>query len=299
MLQVEDGLTAVLLKDSNVIEVSFKHAQPKLAAEVVNQLISDYLQRRVEVLSERRASFMDSEVVSSRERLAALEKRIDEFKREHDIVSYERQRELLLDQRTAIESRLRDANARLAEVQGRLEVIQAKPGDNPGNRPVQDEGFRLGAVRDLVATEGVKLQADERSAEATKEVLARQLGTVNSKLRRFTESESELQQMLREKQVLESGFQANSKRLEDARMLEDLDKRAKNTVSIVQPATPPLKKKRTRALILAIGAAASVLSILLVGFVCDLFRNVYLLPDQLRRSVGLPVLVTFPEIKKR
>ena len=298
LLQVADSLNAVLVKDSSIIEVSFRHANPQLAADVVNQLIADYLLKRVDVLSDRRASFMDSEVGSNRERLAATEKRIDDFKREHEIVSYERQREMLLEQRTTVEGRLREVTARLAEVKGRLEVIQPPAGDQPGTE-VRDDGFRLGAVRDLVATEGVKLQAEQRSAEASKRVLQQQVAEISARLRRFTQNESELQQMLREKQMLEAGYQTNSKRLQDARMVEDLDKRAKNTVSIVQAATPPLKKKRTRVLILGVGGAVSLVSMLLVGFLCDLFRNVYLLPDQLRRSVDLPVLVSFPRARRR
>jgi polysaccharide biosynthesis protein PslE len=303
LLEMESRLDAVLLKDSNVIEVAFRHFNPRLAAEVVNRLVSAYVQKRQDVLSERRASFMGGEVVSTRERLTTLDSRIDTFKREHGIVSYDRQRELLLDQRTAIEAKLRDATARLAEVQGRLQVMRptGSPGDggiSPAVTAQANESFRLGAVRDLVATEALRLQAEERSAEAAKSILLQQLGDIRLRLKDFATRESELQQMVRERQVIENSYQASSRRLEDARILEDLDKLAKSSVSVIQPATPPLKRKGTRMLILGIGGAVSLLSTLLVAFVCDLLRSGFLLPDQLRRSVGLPVLACFPKAKR-
>src|SRR4051812_16154952 len=45
------GLMIEPIKDSNVIRITYRHGDPKLASEVVNTLIESYLARRAEVLT--------------------------------------------------------------------------------------------------------------------------------------------------------------------------------------------------------------------------------------------------------
>ncbi len=298
LLQMDEALSAELLKDTNVIEVTFKHRDPVVAAEVVNRLVGHYIQKRQTIMSEHRAPFMEGEVNTYRQRLADAEAQISAFKRENNIVSYERQRELLLNELSGLEIRIKEVNAKIAEVKGRLEVIGAS-GAPTGNTALENESYRLPAVREMMATESVKLRAEQRSAIATRDTLAQQRKRVKEQLVQFAEQESKLEQLVRDKGIIEGRYQSNSKRLEDARILEDLDKRAKTSVSVIQQAVPPVKRKSTRMIILALGLVVSVVSVAATAFLRDLMRGGFLLPDQLQRSLGLPVLASFPRVSKK
>jgi uncharacterized protein involved in exopolysaccharide biosynthesis len=120
LLQLQRKLDALVVKDSAVLQVSFQHRDRYLAAELLNRLVEAYLVHRREIMAEARTAFEESQVEDARKKLAAQEARLEEFKRRHDIVSFDDQRRLLLEQRAALDEKLKDAHVSAGAAAGKL-----------------------------------------------------------------------------------------------------------------------------------------------------------------------------------
>lgn len=124
LVQLSKQLEIIPIKDSNVIQVRFKHSDPAVAAETVNKLVSNYMAKRRDIYSETNVSVAETQVKSFRDRLLDVEARVDRFKRENNIVSFAEQQALLLNQRDALEIKLKAADSSLAEATGRLSAVR-------------------------------------------------------------------------------------------------------------------------------------------------------------------------------
>jgi uncharacterized protein involved in exopolysaccharide biosynthesis len=350
LIELQSRLTALLVKDSNVIELSFKHPDPVLAAETVNRLIDAYIAKRRTILSEDRAAFARGQVETLHKQLNDLEAEIARFKRENNIVSFSEQRALLLEQRSQLDTQHKDASSRLGEVSSKLSVVksdlgrvkpevrlysettpdesvsaatktlldlrlqeqEAKSKYTPGSpvlgdirrqldqaeRSLADVEARRAAVvrmgrntvRDSVEIEALQLGGQRHAARAGQEIVGRQLKEVTGQLEALSAQETRLDSMLREKKLLEDAYQTYAKKLQDARIIEDLERQAKTNVSVIQAALPPVERKNLQPIILVIGFVFSLASAFAIAFVSELLRDTYLNPDELRASLGLPVL---------
>jgi polysaccharide biosynthesis protein PslE len=60
--ELSKHMNAELMRDSNVMEVSFDHPDPKIAADVVNKTVLAYLARRRAVFSTSQSQFLKGEL---------------------------------------------------------------------------------------------------------------------------------------------------------------------------------------------------------------------------------------------
>jgi uncharacterized protein involved in exopolysaccharide biosynthesis len=84
--------------DSNVITVGFAHPGPRMAAEALDALIDAYMSKRRPLFAELRAPTLEPELASAKARLRMAEDELAEFQAATGIVSYDAQRQILLDQ---------------------------------------------------------------------------------------------------------------------------------------------------------------------------------------------------------
>lgn len=354
MIAMGKQLDVQPLKDSNIIQISFKHANPEVAAAVVNSLIANYMDKRRTIYSDTKVTLTETQVKSFYDRLTNLETKIDQFKAENNIISFAEQQALLLQQRNELEGKLKATTSLLAESTGRLEAVRRNAGSvkadikmyqentrddtlenakkalldlrlkegealakytdrNPvvvdlrnqiarAERLVKDvqsgrsDTVRMGRnpVRDTVEAELIRLQGEQQSAQAAKGVLTTQLAAINDQLTKMSRQQPQLDSLMRERQIAENNYQNYVKKLEESKILADLDRNAKTNVSVVQQALPPAEKKNLQAIILAIGFVLSACIALLVAFLSELLRGTYVSPEKLQRSLGLPVLASIP-----
>lgn len=283
---LRQGLDALLLKDSNVIRVTFHHPDAAIAAETVNRLVEAYLARRHELFLDRRVPALAAQVDQYQRHLREQASRMETFKRTNGIVAFGEQRALLLRQRSELDTRLKVAQNGLAEVRQRLEA----------QRHNVDTAMRGGrvAVMDAIEGEVLKLEADERSAEAGHAVLVEQLAQLDAHIAQLSRKERQLDETERETALAADTYRSFARKLEDARMLEVMDREQSANVRIIQTARPPAQPASRRLLILAVGFAASVITAMLVAFVSDWLQDTFASPQKLERSLGIPVLASFP-----
>ncbi len=180
-----------------------------------------------------------------------------------------------------------DVRADIARTEAFVKEMMANPSQNvrTGRSP----------VRDQVEGDWLRAQVESRQAGTGKATLLQQRQQVDSKLKELSNSQRELLAMERERKLVESSYEAAMKRLEEAMVLDELDRGRKSNVSIVQAARPPIDGKSQRSVILMVGTLISLCCALLMAFLSALLRDTFLSPEQLQRSLGLPLLAVVPK----
>lgn len=289
LLAVERFLSALdvqLLNKSNVIQVSFRHADPVVAAEAVNKLVDYYIDRRRDIYFDPRVDTLDGEVKRYRQRLSELEHQTEHFKRGNGIVSFVEQRDLLLRQRADLDARVKAAANTLAEIQRKLT-------EQRRNIDLAERVGRL-AVLDAVEGDVLKLQADESAAMVAHTVQSQQLAELDGHLAALAQSEREMDRLRREVTIAADNYQTYARKLEEARILEIMDRRQMANMRLIQAATPPTRPVSFRPLILAAGVVVGLMSALAVLLLSEWRRDTVLTPEEVERVAGFPVMAEFP-----
>jgi uncharacterized protein involved in exopolysaccharide biosynthesis len=95
--------------NSNVINVSFRHDDPQVAARAVNQLIESFKVKHIEIFKNPRSSFMEKQLAVYRQRLQESEKNLADFKQKNRVFSLGEQKSLLIAKQSSIDASLKDA----------------------------------------------------------------------------------------------------------------------------------------------------------------------------------------------
>ena len=99
VLKFEENLSIKQVQDSNVIEISFQHEKPEIAALAVNTLIEKLKEQHLRIFSDPKASFLEKQAHDYRAKLEESTSQLEEFKQTHGLSSHTEERRLLLQQR--------------------------------------------------------------------------------------------------------------------------------------------------------------------------------------------------------
>jgi uncharacterized protein involved in exopolysaccharide biosynthesis len=355
VLSFERALKAELVKGSNVLEMSFTHRDPQVAAQVLTTLIDLYLEKRQLVFSSASAGTAAAEFAARQKALNDVEARLTALKGQRSIRAFSEEQSLLLAQRNALELRYAEAALQQSQSGSRAQALQQSlkqltadvmlstetlrsEAAESARRTLLDlrlkerdlaakyaethplvvdvrsdirrtEGF-LGELdkqpiktsksgrnpaRDVAEAELLKTQAEQRQASAALVQLKSQREAIDQRLAAFAASEGELQTLERERRLAEQNYEAASKRLRDEKALEELDRKRRSNVSVVQPPAPPLQGQSIAPLVLVVGTVLSACLALLTAFLSALWRDGFLSPEQMERELQIPVLAAIPE----
>lgn len=354
LLSFQKQLDAALVKDSTVIEVTFQHPDRQLAAQVLNNLVDVYMERRRVIMARMRTEFERAQTAKIRKELTDLELRIEKYKAENGIISFDQQRALLLAQQNTLDARLKEASVSEASSNGRLGTLKSNLNRLPEKEALytettqEDPGYAAmqtllqlklrrqealskyaesspvvadlnqqiaqvestireleakrsnivhsgrSPVRDVMETQAAQHGAEASGAHAGRHLLADQYSEVSKQLNELSAREFEFQSMLRDRRVLEASYESIMKKLQDAQFSDALDLQGKANVSVIEPALPPIEKRNLTPLVLIVGFVLSMASALVAAFISELMRDTYLSPDELARSLPVPVLACFP-----
>lgn len=119
--RLQEDLSVEGIKKSNVISVSFKHEDPRTAADVTNKLIDFYLDRHLEVHKYPQSlEFFEEQSGILKNKLIQAEDALRSFKKRHDLSSLEEERSLLLRQEADWENSLNQTVSQITETEKRI-----------------------------------------------------------------------------------------------------------------------------------------------------------------------------------
>lgn len=154
-------------RESNVINVSYKAADPRFAAAMANAFVQAYLETNLELKVEPArlySSFFDQRAKEARDTLEKAQTRLSEFQKDKGIV--------------ATDERLDVENARLNELSTQVVSLQALASDSGSRQNAAKQGAER--MQEVLANPLVSgLKADQARLEARLKELTSRLGDNN------------------------------------------------------------------------------------------------------------------------
>jgi uncharacterized protein involved in exopolysaccharide biosynthesis/Mrp family chromosome partitioning ATPase len=276
---IVSGLKVTSSKGSNIILVSFKNRNPEIATLVLQELLSRYFVKHLEVHRSAEAfDFVAQQTDQVRARLNQTEDALKSLREKTGIASLKEGSAALTTEAAKAQEQLNSAEADLAEQQALA------------NQKVEDTS----------RTWGKKKPADNPKAkvagtQAKVETLKSRLRDIQQRMKQLSELAPQAEDLERKKEMDEANYKYFAASLEKARIDEALDPSKMPNISAVQRPSPPgleTTKRNKIALALAGGGIA-------LGIAIALLRGLILnetvgRPLQLETQLHIPLMLSIP-----
>jgi len=262
--RLQKSLTVEKPKDSTVINISFIHSNPDMAARVVNTLVSLYSEHRLRVHKNPRLyDFFRDQADILRTKVKASEARLEAFKRQHDLTSLEEEQKVLLTQVALYKTRL-------------LEV-----------------GLKEQELRTKYTDENRLVESIRNDTQMVREGLAE----LEGRRSRLSQIETELSRLRDEVEVDRENYRLYLTKFEEARISKAMDTEQIANVSLIESARPPLKPVSPKILLnmllaISVGGFGGLGLALLSEYMDDSLDRA----EDVENHLHLPVLASIPDL---
>lgn len=117
-------LKVVGIRKSSVVEVTFQHTDPKIAAKALNLLVELFKEKHLALHSDPQSSFIGTQLASFENKLMESEKNLETFQQTTRVFSLEEQRSLLLRQRSDLDTAHKISINSIVELKNRIAAIK-------------------------------------------------------------------------------------------------------------------------------------------------------------------------------
>ena len=178
------------------------------------------------------------------------------------------------------------------KIQMLREYLQEESKASEDNVFISDNPVYQEFQKEILAT-----QAEVDSFAIRKKELQSRLDEAKSRLGYLETLENQYAQLNRDLEGYRKEYQSYEQRLEQSRLYEELEQQKLNSVSVLEPARPPLipvDSPLPLKLLLAAALAFSAGGALGVGFLLDLTDHTVMTPEDAESRLAVPVLATIP-----
>ena len=146
------------------------------------------------------------------------------------------------------------------------------------------EKERLGAMSEVT------------TLEASNHVIALQIEDLDKEVQMLEDLSKELSVLLRQRVVNEQNYGLYLKKVEEAKVSEEMDQLKMSNIKVIQAAdVPRVPAGRPRKTKLLLGTIFAAIMSVGLGFVLEYFQGGYTRPDQAAEDLGLPILASFSQ----
>ncbi len=279
---IVSGLKVIANKGSNIILISYKNRNPEIATLVLQEILSRYFVKHLEVHRSVGAfDFVAQQTDQVRARLNQSEDALKSLRQKTGIASLKEGSAVLTAEAAKTQEQLNAAEADLAEQQalvnqkadsGAKAWRKKKPGDEKANNKAKVTG-----------------------TQAKIEMLKARLGDIQRRTKQLSELAPQIEDLERKKEMDEANYKYFAASLEKARVDEALDPSKIPNISAVQRPSPPSLETKKRDKIL-MGLAGGGLAL---GVALALLRGLILnqsvgRPLQLETRLHIPLMLSIP-----
>ena len=135
ILEFGRKLSVEVVKKSNVLQVTFQHKDPRIAAKAVNLLIDVFKEKHLQVYNGQESQFLEKQLTAYEQKLKDSEDSLQDFKQLNQVYSLDEQRGLLLKQRMELDSALKSSQSHIDGLRKRLSSLNSQMqqlGENKG-----------------------------------------------------------------------------------------------------------------------------------------------------------------------
>jgi len=281
---VSSGLSAISSKGSNIIFVSYKNHDPQIATLVLQELLSRYFIKHLEVHRSAGAfDFVTQQTDQVRARLNQTEDTLKTLMDKTGIVSLKEGSDALNAEAAKTKEQLNDAESELAEHQALVKQMAEK-------KPKQ---WRSKSSRPEKSVESEKGQL--AGTQAKVEALKSRLRDIQQRIKQLSELSPQIKELERKREMDEANYKYFAASLEKARIDEALDPSKMPNISAVQRPSPPILETKTRDKI-ALGLAGGGIAL---GMAFALLRGLVLnqtvgRPLELETQLHIPLMLSIP-----
>ncbi len=281
---ISSGLKVISNKGNNIILVSYKNRDPQIATLVLQELLSRYFVKHLEV--HRSAGAFDFVAQQTDQVRASLNQTEDALKSLRDktgIVSLKGGSEALTAEAAKTQEALNGAEAELAEHQALA------------NQKTESKSKTWRAKSSLSEKSPISEKARVAGIQAKVETLKSRLRDVQQRTKQLSELAPQIEDLERKREMDEANYKYFAASLEKARVDEALDPSKMPNISAVQRPSPPGLETKIRdkiALALAVGGIAFGIALaLLKGLV---LTQTVGRPLQLETQLHIPLMLSIP-----
>jgi uncharacterized protein involved in exopolysaccharide biosynthesis len=323
----EESVVVRNVAGSSLIEVSFTHPNPEVAAKAVNLLVDLFKEKHLEVFSGDSTPFLKNQQKVFRERLRESEEKLSDFKQRNRMVSLEDQRAGLIAQRNTLDTNLKTIQVQVVEAEQKVALIKSQRGtaDAPSelrtqllalqqkerelaekytdsSRIVQNLRHEIQVTKDSIGryaedsrqAELKKLEGDLSILKARADSVRRQLSQTEGEVYSLESRGPQLQELRRELAQQEQNFQTYSKKLEESLIMDDMDRQKMVNISVVEKATASALPKQGRLgkrQLIPIGLLGGIVLGIALAFLLEAVTPTMTTPWSAERRLDLPVMV--------
>jgi uncharacterized protein involved in exopolysaccharide biosynthesis len=349
-------LSATADKTASVIQVSFAHKNPDVAAAVVNAVIANYLSQRQKIYLDLQSNVVAQQAEGLRQKLDQASQAITEFQAANGISDFDAQMAILLRRQDDLTQDLFNTDSTIAEAGSRLTAIdqqlKSTPSDivlgsqneadlrtstlrsNLANMRQQEATLEQNYVETAQPVVEIKREIEQLQAEldranqdqnpssvqrgrnsvydalaldrahTTETVdgaqgrrtqLAAQLDATKTAIADLQKKRQTLEELRRQKDILEQNYATTTKTLSDRQMIESIDAKKAANVRVIQPAEIPINPAPIRMLLLVAAPFLSIFLGFMTALLSDVFRKGYLSSETIERNLGLPVIASISD----
>ena len=279
---VSSGLNVISNKGSNILFVSYKNRDPQITALVLQELLSRYFVKHLEVHRSAGAfDFVTQQTDQVRARLNQTEDALKSLRDKTGIVS------------------LKDGSAALtSEAAKTKEELNAGDADLAEHKAVVKQTGESKSKKWKSSTSEKSLPAGKAQVagiEAKVETIKARLRDIQQRMKQLSELGPQMEDLERKRELDETNYKYFAASLEKARIDEALDPSKMPNISAVQRPSPPMLETKTRdkiALGLAGGGVAFGIALALIrGLVLN--RTVGR-PLELETQLHIPLMLSIP-----
>ena len=278
---IASGLKVVSDKGSNIILISYKNRNPEIAPLVLQELLSRYFVKHLEVHRSAGAfDFVAQQTDQVRARLNQAEDALKSLREKTGIASLKEGSAAITTEAAKAQEQLNAAEADLAEQQALV-------------RQKTDSGSKT--WRKKKPTDEKANKAKVAGTQAKIETLKARLSDIQRRTKQLSELAPQIEDLERKKEMDEANYKYFAASLEKARIDEALDPTKMPNISAVQRPSPPgLETKKRDKLALALvggGVAFGIVLALLRGLVLNQTVG---RPLQLETQLHIPLMLSIP-----
>lgn len=183
VMSIQEGLSAKALRDSDVLEVTFKWGSPELAEQTLAALIALYLERHVETHRSTEApAFLRKQVDTIGTRLKQSEEELQGLKQKQSITNFGDQQRFLLSEITKVKAALKDTETEQAETSSKLTELRQRIKMQPEYVEITKDQAR-NTLLDLLKQRLLDLELEKMKLEAKFEPTSRSVLEVEGRIR--------------------------------------------------------------------------------------------------------------------
>lgn len=125
IMRFNDALQVATPRETNVIEVAFRHFDAQLGTRATNLLIDRFIEKELRLFSDPQSSFMQQQVETFRVQVSDAQEALRRYKQDSSISSLDEERTLILQQRGTLDATLKDNEAKTSQLQRKRDSLVA------------------------------------------------------------------------------------------------------------------------------------------------------------------------------